>query len=74
MLAEFFTHIYSLARIPSDWSLKGIIPVYKKGERLSPLNYKQISFHSVISILKIPRARKNIMMDEQAGFKLAIPQ
>ena len=42
-----FTRSLSEGRIPSDWKSTMVIPIFKKGSRYDPLNYRPISITSV---------------------------
>ena len=42
-----FTRIISEGQLPCDWKLSTIFPIFKKGVRYDPLNYRPISLTSV---------------------------
>ena len=48
-LAEIFTASLKQGRIPSDWKEAIIVPIYKKGRRDMPENYRPVSLTCVIS-------------------------
>uniref|UniRef100_A0A803TV69 ribonuclease H n=1 Tax=Anolis carolinensis TaxID=28377 RepID=A0A803TV69_ANOCA len=77
-LAPLFTHINRTALIPAPWSKSIIIPIYKKGDKNDPANYRPISLLSVVGKL-YSRHLYNRLLDwldsekiigeEQAGFR-----
>ena len=78
ILASLFTYIDQTAQIPYDWGLAIIIPIFKKGLRSEPSNYRPISLLNVISKLYAKHLclklcnwldQENILEDEQAGFR-----
>ena len=77
-LADLFTYIDSTGRLPKDWGMAVVVPIYKKGKRDDPSNYRPISLLSVTSKiyarhllarLKEWLEKENIIVDEQAGFR-----
>ena len=81
-LAPVLSHIYqaslSQGRVPPDWKHAWVIPVFKKGARNSPSNYRPISFtsiacktleHIIHSNLMNHLERHNILSDHQHGFR-----
>ena len=64
--------------IPSDWKLANVCPVYKKGDRHDPKNYRSISLtciccklceHIIASSLMKHLQESNILDDLQHGFR-----
>ena len=43
LLLELFTHSLETCTVPSDWKLSVITPIYKKGDRSDPSNYRPVS-------------------------------
>ena len=46
-LRLLFTQLFSSVQLPNDWKHGKVVPVYKSGNRNSPLNYRPISLTSV---------------------------
>ena len=42
-LKLFLTNLYRRAKLPDDWVVANVAPVFKKGDRHSPANYRPIS-------------------------------
>ena len=51
-LAPILTHLYqqslNTSTLPEEWKLAFITPVFKKGKRSHPLNYRPISLTSIV--------------------------
>jgi hypothetical protein len=47
LLSLIFKHSISTASVPDDWRAANVVPVFKKGDRKEPLNYRPISLTSV---------------------------
>ena len=50
-LQIIFTKSYLSGETPSDWRNANVCPIYKKGERYNPANYRPVSLTSIISKL-----------------------
>ena len=48
VIAHLFQQSLNNAKIPKDWSLATICPIYKKGDTASPKNYRPVSLTSVL--------------------------
>lgn len=48
ILSALFTQSLSSGLIPEDWRIAKVIPIFKSGDRSSPLNYRPISLTSTI--------------------------
>jgi len=48
-LSALYTHIFTSGKIPSDWRLANITPVFKKGISSNVTNYRPISLTSTFS-------------------------
>ena len=68
----------SESRVPKEWKKANIIPIYKGGIKEEPLNYRPVSFRSVVPKLceKIIKDRwinfleeNNLISEEQFGFR-----
>ena len=81
-LAPVLSHIYQASlnqgRVPADWKHAWVIPVFKKGARNSPSNYRPISItsiayktleHIIHSNLMNHLERHNHLSDHQHGFR-----
>jgi len=51
VLAVLFTQSYNCGKLPKDWLLANITPVFKEGDRSNPANYRPISLTSICSKL-----------------------
>ena len=70
--------IFEVQEIPLDWKKGLIYPIFKKGDRLEPNNYRGITLLSITSkvfstvlnnrILRFCEKR-DVIVDEQAGFR-----
>ena len=47
-LYTLFTTSYNSGRLPADWRSANISPIYKKGNKKEPTNYRPVSLTSVI--------------------------
>ena len=78
VLQIIFTQSLTTGVLPPDWLSANICPVYKKGSRSSPCNYRPISltpicskimehiiYHSIMNHLNL----NNILIDNQHGFR-----
>ena len=73
-----FNISYNSGSLPSDWKLAHIAPVYKKGERYKPANYRPISLtciackmleHIITSHIMTHFESNGILSEEQHGFR-----
>ena len=49
VLTRFYQYSYDHGTVPQDWRDAHIVPVFKKGERHQPANYRPVSLTSVAS-------------------------
>lgn len=49
ILCIIFQHSLDTGTVPNDWKIGKVIPVFKKGDRSSPGNYRPISLTSICS-------------------------
>jgi len=77
-LANLFTLSFSRSRLPSQWKDANVIPVFKKGERSCPSNYRPISLLCIVSKvmerivadnLRSYLFRNNLISQRQFGFR-----
>jgi hypothetical protein len=81
ILAQLYQYSLAEGEIPSDWRDAHIVPVFKKGEKHLPSNYRPISLTSIVcKVLEhiiysnitshFDRLfRYNILTDKQHGFR-----
>ena len=81
-IAPLLTHIYKASlhqcRLPHDWKTALVSPIYKKGSRKSPANYRPISLtsipckileHLIYSSVYNHLEANSILRDAQHGFR-----
>ena len=73
-----FQQSYDLSSTPKDWNSAIVTPIYKKGLRYDPSNYRPISHacicckimeHIMLSHIAKHIAKNNIIINEQHGFR-----
>ena len=78
ILLIIFTQTYNSGTLPSDWLTAIIIPIYKKGDKSLPVNYRSISLtfvcfkimeHLVIHSILNHLNRYGIINPNQHGFR-----
>ena len=78
IITSLFTAIDNTGRIPKDWGLAIIVPIYRKGNKDLPSNYRPISLLNILSKLYARQLQwklrdwidqENCMAEEQAGFR-----
>ena len=81
-LAPYLTRMFQLSldegKIPDEWRKANIVPIFKKGEKHQPSNYRPVSLtsiacklleHIIHSTVMDHFDRHNILCDEQHGFR-----
>ncbi|XP_060583416.1 uncharacterized protein LOC132739674 [Ruditapes philippinarum] len=81
-LAPGMTRIYQLSldsgTLPADWKTADVSPIFKKGNRSTPSNYRPISLtsisckileHIIFSNIMAHFDNNNILSDSQSGFR-----
>ena len=77
-LCAIFTVSYQTGEIPEDWRLANVVPVYKKGDKTDPENYRPISLtciackmmeHIIASNIMSHASDNNILHPLQHGFR-----
>ena len=81
-ISPMFTHIFQQSlccgRLPTQWKHTYVIPVYKKGDKTDPKNYRPISLtsvicktmeHIIVSQLMNYLESNNILTENQFGFR-----
>ena len=61
-LALLFNKSMHSSKVPADWKNANVIPIYKKGSKVEPANYRPISLTSVI-VKVMERTLKERMMN-----------
>ena len=78
VLSRIFQKSYDSGILPSDWKDANIVPIYKKGDKQLPSNYRPVSLtsitckvmqHIVHTNIMEHFDKNNILCDEQHGFK-----
>jgi len=78
ILALIFKASLHQGKLPSDWKMATVVPVYKKGSRTDPTNYRPISLtcicckvfeHIISSAISQHANINNIIGKEQHGFR-----
>ena len=66
-LAKFFNLSLQTASLPEDWLKSNVIPIFKKGSKHSPSNYRPISLTSLVGKIleRLILNRINIFLDRQ---------
>ena len=62
-LSRLFDLSLKSGRVPSDWLVASVTPIYKKGNSSDPSNYRPISLTSAVS-----KAMEMIVRDEMLTF------
>ena len=77
-LLQLFNHLFDNGLFPVEWSKSIIIPIYKKGDKNNPDNYRGVALTSVVSKaytyilnkrLTKWAEREQKIIEEQAGFR-----
>jgi hypothetical protein len=77
-LTLIFQQSLDTGAIPDDWRLANIVPVFKKGNRATPSNYRPVSLtsipcklleHILVSHIMDHLDLHNTLIDEQHGFR-----
>ena len=77
-LAHLYRRSLDTGHLPQDWTVARVVPIYKKGDRQSPCNYRPVSLTAIpCKILEsIIRDRmlshlieQNLLSDHQHGFR-----
>ena len=77
-LAKIFNISLSSSTVPNDWKLANVTPIFKKGDKSNPGNYRPISLTSIVGKLLETIIRdklvkhleeNNLIRDTQHGFR-----
>ena len=74
------THTHLQSKLPDVWKKANIVPLYKKGNRQCPLNYRSVSLTSVVCkvieklirkkwVVVVHLEKFNMLTDRQFGFR-----
>lgn len=78
VLTKIFQQSYDSGILPNDWKDANIVPIFKKGDKQLPSNYRPVSLtsitckvmeHIVHSNIMEHFDKNNILCDEQHGFR-----
>ena len=48
-LSIIFTKSYQTGKVPDDWKVANVVPIYKKGSKMEAVNYRPVSLTSVVA-------------------------
>ena len=68
-LSKIFTASIESGRVPDDWKLANITPIFKKGKKNDPANYRPVSLTSVVCKV-LERIIKKHLVDHLEKSKL----
>ena len=77
-LSIIFNESLQIGQTPDDWKMANVSPIFKKGDRNDPANYRPVSLTSQVckvmeAIIKVSifdhMVDKNLLADEQHGFR-----
>ena len=78
VLACIFNQSLAQGRVPDDWLQANVAPIYKKGEKYDPANYRPVSLtciccksleHILVSQIMQHLSEHNILVESQHGFR-----
>ena len=78
MLASIFQQSLKSGQVPSDWRTANVVPIFKKGDRSKPANYRPVSLtaiccklmeHILVSNIMGHLDQHQILTDYQHGFR-----
>ena len=78
VLQSLFQQSLNESKIPSDWKKASIVPIFKKGDRTKPSNYRPVSLtavvskmleHIVVAQIMDHLDSQNILHENQHGFR-----
>ena len=78
ILTSIFQQSLDSGQLPDDWKTANIAPIFKKGDRSNPANYRPVSLTSIVckmmehiiaSNIMEHLNNKNILIDQQHGFR-----
>ena len=78
ILRIIFQFSLNTGNVPNDWKIANVVPIYKKGERSNPSNYRPVSLtciicklfeHIIASHIMQHLEDNNILYDLQHGFR-----
>ena len=82
ILAYIYNESLAQGNVPDDWRQANVAPVFKKGEKYDPANYRPVSLtciccktleHIIVSNINKHLSLENILADCQHGFGPAKP-
>jgi hypothetical protein len=75
-LLKFFKNIYTNAHIPNEWKRSIIVPIYKKGDKRKPENYRGVNLlntcYKIFSKIlneKLKNISEDFLLECQNGFR-----
>ena len=78
ILQVIFTRSFKTGKLPSDWKKANVVPVFKKGSKQLPVNYRPVSLtciccklmeHIIVSQISRHLDDNNILNKNQHGFR-----
>ena len=78
VLACIFNRSLAQSRVPDDWLQANVVPIYKKGEKYDPANYRPVSLtciccksleHILVGRVMQHLSDHKILVESQHGFR-----
>ena len=68
LLADLFNSSIKESTVPSKWKIANVVPLFKKGDRILPGNYRPVSLTSVVSKVMETIVRNEIVHHMDTNF------
>ena len=69
-LAQFYEHSWCSGQVPDDWKIANVVPIFKKGKREDPGNYRPVSLTSILGKLFEKILKEHICDGPASGMML----
>ena len=60
-LVKLYQHSIDVGEVPQEWRDANVVPIFKKGDRRQPSNYRPVSLTSIVCKVLEHIVRSNIM-------------